>query len=296
MLLASDRMIIARMRRHYRGRIAFDSPRRGILPISKKLAKSDLTMVSLFVDSSKLDRELFNVLHLVTFHVMADMRISYDQTALREDSLIAKEPIAQFQNWFDVARQNREILEPNAVCLATAAQNGWPSCRMVLLKAFGKDGFTFFTNYDSRKGRELAENPFAALTFFWAPLHRQVRIEGAVRKVSDVESIRYFNSRPRDSQIAAVASAQSSRINGKAELEREFSLLSEKYSVESAIIPKPENWGGYLVVPEKIEFWQGQKNRMHDRIRFRKPTPSDVIDNKFIHAGDDGWIFERLSP
>ncbi|XP_064100562.1 pyridoxine-5'-phosphate oxidase-like isoform X3 [Macrobrachium nipponense] len=216
--------------------------------------------------------------------------------AFTEDDLVAKEPIAQFREWFDQACSTPGIIEANAMCLATSTKCGKPSARMVLLKGYGKDGFRFFTNYTSRKGEELAENPQASLCFYWEPLMRSVRVEGTVEKLSEKESDDYFHSRPRSSQIGACISPQSKVIDGRHVLTEREQELSEEYRDEKKIIPKPETWGGFRVVPEVIEFWQGQTTRIHDRICFRKPLPDEVLNEQLTKQGEDGWVYERLAP
>ncbi|XP_064100560.1 pyridoxine-5'-phosphate oxidase-like isoform X1 [Macrobrachium nipponense] len=240
--------------------------------------------------------------------------------AFTEDDLVAKEPIAQFREWFDQACSTPGIIEANAMCLATSTKCGKPSARMVLLKGYGKDGFRFFTNYTSRKGEELTDNPFASLVFYWSyngediswarqaenpqaslcfywePLMRSVRVEGTVEKLSEKESDDYFHSRPRSSQIGACISPQSKVIDGRHVLTEREQELSEEYRDEKKIIPKPETWGGFRVVPEVIEFWQGQTTRIHDRICFRKPLPDEVLNEQLTKQGEDGWVYERLAP
>lgn len=219
-----------------------------------------------------------------------------ENQAFTEDHLVAKEPFAQFTAWFEEACNTPGIIEANAMCLATATKSGKPSARMVLLKGYGKDGFRFFTNYTSRKGQELAENPQASLCFYWEPLMRSVRVEGSVEKLSEGESTDYFHCRPRSSQIGASLSAQSKVIPGRHVLAEKDKELTEEYSDEKKIIPKPETWGGFRVIPEVFEFWQGQTSRIHDRIQFRKATPEEVMDDQFTHLGQDGWVYERLAP
>ncbi|XP_071445821.1 pyridoxine/pyridoxamine 5'-phosphate oxidase-like isoform X2 [Hetaerina americana] len=210
-----------------------------------------------------------------------------------EKDLVAREPIAQFKEWFELAIQ-KGINEPNAMCLATATKDGIPSARYVLLKGYGKDGFRFFTNYKSRKGHELAANPKAALVFYWEPLKRSVRIEGTVEKLPVVDSDAYFASRWRDSQIGTSVSEQSSVIPSRSTL----TALEEKMKVEyeGREIPRPEFWGGYILIPHAVEFWQGQTDRIHDRIKFRRPKTDEKPDGIMLHEGEDGWVFERLSP
>ncbi|XP_032796071.1 pyridoxine-5'-phosphate oxidase [Daphnia magna] len=229
---------------------------------------------------------------------LGDMRKPYNEKhkTFTEVDLISKDPIEQFESWFDVACQTTTILEANAMCLSTASKTGKPSARYVLLKGFDKEGFRFFTNYSSRKGIELEENPFAAITFYWEPLLRSVRIEGSVKKISTEVSDQYFHSRPRGSQISAILSAQSQPIPSRQTLIDAEEKLLQKYNDENIPIPRPENWGGYVVVPEVIEFWQGQSTRIHDRIRFRRPVSSVEPDGILTYQGDQGWIYERLSP
>ena len=191
-------------------------------------------------------------------------------------------PINQFGKWFDEATASceHEWMEANAMTLATSDLTGSMSVRTVLLKGYGPDGFTFFTNYASQKGRELAVNPRAALLFYWAHLSRQVRIEGAVAKVSRESSLEYFHSRHRGSQLSAAISAQSQTIGSREELERKVAALEK--SLNGRAVPLPDNWGGYLLSPKQFEFWQGRHNRLHDRL---------------IYVPDDGhWRIERLQP
>ncbi|HEU5347359.1 MAG TPA: pyridoxamine 5'-phosphate oxidase [Ktedonobacterales bacterium] len=209
----------------------------------------------------------------------ADLRKEYMERGLDEGDIDA-DPIRQFQMWFDAAR-DALLLEPNAMALATVAPDGRPSLRMVLLKGVSERGFAFYTNYESRKGHELAERPWAALTFFWPELERQIRIEGRVERVSAEESDAYFHSRPIGSQISAVASQQSTVIAGREVLEQRVAELSARY--QSQEIPRPHNWGGFRVVPDVIEFWQGRPNRLHDRLCYRLQA-------------DGHWHIERLSP
>ena len=208
---------------------------------------------------------------------IADLRRDY---ALRElsESDVDMDPIKQFGLWFNEA-MDCEIKDANAMSLATADKNGRPSCRIVLIKGFDDNGFVFFTNYQSHKGNDLEENPFAALTFYWQGLERQVRIEGPVEKISEADSDDYFNSRPEGSKIGAWSSPQSQTISSRDLLDNERDF-QQKYSGQN--IPRPPYWGGYVVKPEMIEFWQGRPNRMHDRIVYKKT--------------DANWKIERLAP
>ena len=211
---------------------------------------------------------------------LADIRREYTGGGLRRADLDAN-PIAQFQKWFAQAETAlaKNQLDVNAATLATADKNGIPSARVVLLKGLDERGFTFFTNYDSRKGRELAENPNAALVFYWQELERQVCIAGPVGKISRAESEKYFKSRPRGSQLAALASNQSEIIPERAALETKWHELEEKFPNE---IPLPPNWGGFILSPKRIEFWQGRASRLHDRFQYTK--------------SDNSWKLERLAP
>jgi len=208
-----------------------------------------------------------------------DLRREYTQRGLREEDLAA-DPFTQFGAWFDEVAQ-ADIREPNAMTLATATPDGRPSARMVLLKGVDARGFVFYTNHESRKGNELTANPRAALVFFWVQLERQVRVEGRVERVSDEESDLYFASRPEGSQLGAWASQQSAVLPDRGPLEARYEEMRARY--EGHEIPRPPFWGGYRVVPEAVEFWQGRVNRLHDRLRYR-------------HQDDGSWVIERLSP
>ncbi|SOE23227.1 Pyridoxamine 5'-phosphate oxidase [Spirosomataceae bacterium TFI 002] len=209
---------------------------------------------------------------------VANLRINYSLNELLEGD-IEKKPVDQFSRWFLEAKSS-EIIEPNAMVLSTVSDNK-PKSRVVLLKGFDERGFTFFTNYLSHKGQELAENPFASLTFFWDKLQRQVRIEGKIEKLSEQESDEYFESRPKGSQIGAWVSEQSQVILGREVLENKQKELDQKYD-SNAKVPRPAHWGGYLLVVDTIEFWQGRPSRLHDRIRYR------LIEGN--------WVIDRLSP
>jgi len=210
--------------------------------------------------------------------LIANLRRNYSYQGLSESDADPN-PFQQFQQWFDQALA-AQILEPNAMTLATAFA-GKPSARIVLLKQFDDRGFVFYTNYCSRKGQELAENPWAALVFWWADLERQVRIEGQVEKVSDQESNEYFHSRPLGSRLGAWASDQSRVIGDRLLLEQRLTELEQKYQDQE--IPRPPHWGGYRLVPTTIEFWQGRPNRLHDRLCYQR-----------LEIGN--WQIERLSP
>lgn len=208
-----------------------------------------------------------------------DLRVDYAVGKL-ELADVAADPYTQFTRWFADA-QAAQVLEPNAMTLATADADGIPSARIVLLKGFDSNGFSFYTNYESLKGRELAANPNAALCFFWPTLERQVRIVGRVERVSRAESEAYFHSRPLGSQIGAWASQQSEVIGSRDELEARESSLRMKFA--GAVVPLPQFWGGYRVMAANVEFWQGRPSRLHDRLRYLR------------HA-DGSWKIDRLSP
>jgi len=190
------------------------------------------------------------------------------------------DPIKQFGNWFTAAIE-AGIRDINAMSLATATPDGWPAVRIVLLKGFDQDGFVFFTNYQSEKGKQLDGNPRAALGFYWIELDRQIRVNGTVEKTSREESEHYFHSRPPGSQLGAWASRQSEVIDGRRVLDARMAEVTERYRDKP--IPLPPHWGGYRLKPEAIEFWQGRANRLHDRFRYMRLT-------------DGSWCIERLSP
>ena len=210
---------------------------------------------------------------------LAEMRKDYGLTGLLEKNL-AKNPFRQFEQWFQEA-EAAKLTEPNAMTLATTGRDGRPSARTVLLKGVDGRGFVFYTNYESRKGRELDGNVHAVLLFPWVAMERQVTVEGPVARVSREESAAYFHSRPRASQLAAWASPQSTVVAGRAVIEESYRAIEKKY--EGREVPLPPNWGGFRLTPETVEFWQGRRSRLHDRLRYRRETDGD-------------WVVERLAP
>lgn len=210
-------------------------------------------------------------------HDLKNMRLSYEQDQLLESS-INKNPFKQFRIWFDKVLEAK-IIEPNAMTLATVSKIGIPSARVVLLKEFDETGFTFFTNYLSRKGKEISENPNAAILFWWKEFERQVRIEGKIEKISKQESEKYFNVRPLKSRYGALASNQSEVVESREILEKRFADLEKQFGDNP---PMPENWGGYKLIPNRFEFWQGREGRLHDRIVYEKTT--------------NDWKYYRLQP
>lgn len=208
---------------------------------------------------------------------LADLRINYSRASLDEAD-VNPNPFVQFDAWFKEAL-SAQLPEPNTMTLATADAEGRPSARIVLIKAVDERGFVFFTNYDSRKGRDLDANPHAALLFYWIELERQVRIEGRIEKTSAEESDRYFASRPLGSRIGAWASEQSAVIESRAVLEARERDVSARYGEQP---PRPPHWGGYRVVPDRIEFWQGRPSRLHDRLLYTRAAQA--------------WSVSRLSP
>ena len=211
---------------------------------------------------------------------LGQLRKSYDKSSL-DIADVGDDPMRFFKKWFDEASDHSEIEEANAMSLTTLGIDDFPKSRVVLLKAFTDKGFVFYTNYQSEKGLAIAHHPKVGLSFFWPPLERQVIIKGLIQKTSSVKSDEYFNSRPKGSQLGAIVSDQSNVISDRTIIEAKLNALEIQYENEE--IPRPDNWGGYLVIPKSIEFWQGRPNRLHDRIR--------------CHLRQTGlWDLERLAP
>jgi pyridoxamine 5'-phosphate oxidase len=206
-------------------------------------------------------------------------RVDYEKASLDESS-VDRDPIRQFHLWFDQATE-AGLAEPHAATVATASPEGRPSARIVLVRGFDDRGFVFYTNYQSRKGRELEANPFASIVFFWQPLERQVRVEGSVVRASEAESDEYFRSRPTGSKLGAWVSNQSGVVPGREALESELEVIKGRFAGDE--IPRPPHWGGFRIVPESIEFWQGRRSRLHDRLIYRR-------------SPEGGWRIERLAP
>lgn len=217
-----------------------------------------------------------------TFQDLADMRISYHQGGLSQAS-VNENPIIQFNSWFEEANK-ADLTEPNSMILATVSPELQPTSRTVLLKYFDESGFVFFTNYKSEKARHIENNPNVSLQFLWLDLERQVRIEGRAEKITTAESIKYFSRRPKGSQIGAWVSHQSEILSSKSLLKAEYQKLLAKF--KDGEVPFPDFWGGYRVVPTKIEFWQGGENRLHDRILYEKTTSDS----------GQAWTIKRLAP
>ena len=209
---------------------------------------------------------------------IADIREGYEREGLRKDDMLDN-PIAQFDAWMQEAIE-AQLSQPNACTLATASKDGRPSARIILLKNTIADGFVFYTNYNGRKGKELQENPFAALVFLWPSLSRQVRVSGRVSKVDAATSDAYFSSRPRGSQLGAWASPQSEVVTGREVLETSLQDYEAKFDDQD--IPRPPHWGGFCLIPDSVEFWQGRPSRLHDRLRYTRK--------------ESMWTIERLAP
>ena len=206
-------------------------------------------------------------------------RKSYEKGELSETS-VDENPMQQFRTWFFEVKENGGVDEVNAMTISTIGTDGFPKGRVVLLKKYDENGFYFYTNYNSEKGKSITNNNKVSLSFFWPNMERQIIIKGIVEKTSEADSTNYFHSRPKGSQLGAAVSHQSTVVESREVLEKNLSELEEKYANEE--IPKPEEWGGFLVRPISIEFWQGRPNRLHDRIRYTLNT--------------EDWIIERLAP
>lgn len=209
---------------------------------------------------------------------LSEIRQEYTKFSL-DISDVHSSPFHQFKDWFEVAIKSDLFYDPTAFNLSTCGVDMLPSSRIVLLKSFDEKGFQFFTNYSSEKGIDLDENPFASMLFYWDKLERQVRIKGKVEKLSDLESDNYFNSRPYESRIGAIASSQSSVLDSKLSLEENILELKKKFPKDP---PRPNSWGGYIIRPDSFEFWQGRESRLHDRIKYSK--------------NESNWDIERLYP
>ncbi len=215
---------------------------------------------------------------MTNFRSLADIRRDYGELSLSEES-VQSEPIAQFKRWFDDVLQN-EKNDPTAMVLATVDEKGCPDTRVVLLKGLEEGNFLFYTNYQSAKAIQINNNPYAALNFYWPQMARQVRIRGRVKKVSREQSDAYFSSRPIKSQFSAIISHQSQELINRAVLEHALNDLIEQHGQKPIV--RPDNWGGYMIIPEEIEFWQGRDNRLHDRIHYFRQG--------------DSWLIRRLAP
>lgn len=211
---------------------------------------------------------------------ISKLRTQYQGELLDENNVLP-DPTEQFRKWFNEALSSN-VLEPNAMTLATATKGGLPSIRIVLLKDVDKNGFTFYTNYNSQKGKEINENPHGSLLFFWPQLFRQIRIEGTIEQIDPAVSEKYFHERPFESQVSAWISSQSSVVDSKEILEKRYKEYEAICNGKS--VPYPTFWGGYCLKPNKFEFWQGQPNRLHDRVKYSLDTENDI------------WIIKRIAP
>ena len=229
-----------------------------------------MTTVSIFVNCGK---------HFSMSQNLHEYRKSYEKGELSQENA-SKNPFEQFQNWFEFAEQSGEVDEVNAMTLTTIGIDGFPRGRVVLLKEFSEKGFILYTNYDSEKGVSIKNNPNVCISFFWPTLERQIIIKGIAEKISEEKSTEYFHSRPKGSQLGALVSEQSKKIINRKILEENLKALEEKF--QNKVIPRPINWGGYIIAPIEFEFWQGRKNRLHDRIQYQKDG--------------NNWKTSRLQP
>lgn len=227
---------------------------------------------------------------------LSDMRKPYrDQDdGIEESQLPSRDPIKLFESWFMMAKESGTVYEPNAFCISTAAKDGQPSARMVLLKGFDEQGFRFFTHYSSQKGRNIAENPKVGMLFYWDSFNRQVRVEGVAERLSQEAAEEYFKRRPQSSQIGAAISDQCSLIESREALMKRYDELKTKLADRAP--DKPATWGGYLIRPERFEFWQGNTNRVHDRIMFRRNREGEQPDGRLSRWAESGWVMERMLP
>ncbi|VDN98641.1 unnamed protein product [Rodentolepis nana] len=224
------------------------------------------------------------------------MRIPYraESDRLNDCSIAFGNPLMHFKQWFEEALKCPDVYEANAMTLSTVSRSGRPRSRIVLLKCLDERGFHFFTNSMSQKGQDILNNPHVSLLFYWEPLKRQVRVDGIAELLGDDETEKYFHSRPKNSQISAYVSQQSKPLASEDALLRAYDEAAEQFK-DVSNVPRPKTWVGYAVKPDRMEFWQGQTSRLHDRILFFKPTEEKPI-SEFSKSAEDGWYFERLAP
>lgn len=227
---------------------------------------------------------------------LSDMRKPYrDQDdGLEESQLPSRDPIKLFGAWFTMAKESGTVYEPNAFCICTASKDGQPSARMVLLKGYDDEGFRFFTHRTSQKGRNIAENPKVSMLFYWDSFNRQVRVEGLAKMLPDQIADEYYSRRPHTSQVGAAISDQTSLIESRDALMKKYNDSMNEF--KDAAPPRPKTWGGYIIVPNRFEFWQGNTNRVHDRIIFRRPVDGEQVDGKLTKLAENGWVMERMLP
>jgi len=212
------------------------------------------------------------------------------------DCLVTKDPFKQFGIWFNEARKCGKINEPEAMCLATCSQDGKPSCRMICMREFNEEGFTFYTHCNSKKSQELESNPQASVCFYWDSMRRQVCMDGWVKKLPRKQSVEWFEKRPLEAKLnSLISDSQERTVRSKQFLKDKMNTLLKEF--KSAEVPAPENWGGYVFVPQKVEFWQGDpKDNLNDRILFRKGSEDEKLNLQMQMRGDNNWIIERLTP